>query len=144
MWNRDYEAEKAKYVDSMIFRIMELETENELLKERINSSGQAVQVQVQDNNVRYMVEDLRAKLDEANSKYRMVTQQYAELKAAHDASLYEVNSKYRMVTQQYAELKAAYDASNPKVSGLRKIAKLYANYGIIGIFKKIWRKIRNS
>ena len=43
MWNRDYEAEKAKYVDSMIFRIMELETENELLKERMNSDRPAAQ-----------------------------------------------------------------------------------------------------
>ena len=47
MWNRDYEAEKAKYVDSMIFRIMELETENELLKERMNSDRPAAQ----NNNV---------------------------------------------------------------------------------------------
>ena len=115
MWNRDYEAEKARYVDSMIFRIMELETENELLKERLNSSGQVLK----GNNMQYMSEDLLTKLNEANLKYRAVT-------------------------QKYAELKTAYDASNPEVSGLRKIAKLYANYGIRGIFKKIWKKLRKS
>lgn len=115
MWNRDYEAEKAKYVDSMIFRIMELETENELLKERLNSSEHTVK----DSNMQNIGEDLRTKLNEANLKYRAVT-------------------------QQYAELKTAYDACNPEVSGLRKIARLYANYGIRGIFKKIWKKLRKN
>ncbi len=126
MWNRDYEAEKAKYVDSMIFRIMELETENELLKERMNSDRPAAQnnnvnnaSSNTNNNVRHVEEELRGKLNEANLKYRKVT-------------------------QQYAELKAAYDAANPKVSGLRKIAKWYANYGIIGIFRKIGGKLKGS
>lgn len=118
MWNRDYEAEKARYVDSMIFRIVELETENELLKEKTNYSQPVVQ-SVQNSSDPYICGDLRGKLNEANLKYRKVT-------------------------QQYAELKAAYDASNPKVSGLRKIAKWYANYGIIGICKKIGKKLKRS
>lgn len=119
MWNKDYEAEKAKYVDSMIFRILELEAENEFLKGAVNSN--------------------KAGALNAGARYA-ISPKEAELRENLDSA----NKKYRMITQQYAELKAAYDANNPEVSGLRKVAKWYVNYGFIGILKKIWGKIKRG
>ena len=41
MQNKNYEAVKAKYVDEMMLRIMELEASNEMLKEKISANSAA-------------------------------------------------------------------------------------------------------
>lgn len=38
MENREYEAEKARYVDTLMFRVMELESQNDILREKLNNN----------------------------------------------------------------------------------------------------------
>lgn len=106
--NRNYEAEKAKYVDTLIFRVMELEAKNEILHEKLSGQG----------NNNYI-----------NSK------EYQNLRK----KLMEANEKYRKVTMQYAALKESINTSND-LHGLRKFAKKYADYGLVGICKKLMKK----
>lgn len=110
MHNKSYEAEKAKYVDTLIFRVMELEAQNEILKERLNL-GQAYT-----NSNSMKEKELRERLTEANEKYKRVT-------------------------AQYAELKAAYQLKRESITGLRKVARAYAEYGFLGLLKKILGKL---
>ena len=123
MQNKNYEAVKAKYVDEMMLRIMELEASNEMLKEKISAnsaaapktSGAPVSSPGMPANAS-SVSELKAKLDEANKKYRMVT-------------------------NQYNTLKVAYNKEFSKKRGLRRVAQLYAAYGISGFFGILKNKI---
>ena len=112
MENREYEAEKARYVDTLMFRVMELESQNDILREKLNNNfiGQKEMVKP---GISLVETELREKLNEANRKYRMVTEQNASLKE---------RCQFR------------------NVKGLRKVALIYAENGLGGIVKKIFNK----
>lgn len=108
MENREYEAEKARYVDTLMFRVMELESQNDILREKLNGQKEMVKP-----GISLVETELREKLNEANRKYRMVTEQNASLKE---------RCQFR------------------NVKGLRKVALIYAEIGLGGIVKKIFNK----